>query len=98
MITKDEQQLLEATTFIVSISRGWSGLEIPKSMDGVNDFEDVVSMLGSGSEDPLYGEGKYGAIIGYELRHIDTNELAEVTFSAEYEVPKVVISMRLFLS
>ncbi|WP_168196262.1 thiol-activated cytolysin family protein [Echinicola soli] len=89
-ITEEEQQLLEATTFVISISRGWNGLEIPISMEGVNDFEDFTSMLESGSEDPLYGEGKYGAIVSYELRHIDTNELAEVTFSAAYEVPKFV--------
>ncbi|WP_162633290.1 thiol-activated cytolysin family protein [Echinicola strongylocentroti] len=89
-ITEEQLELLENTKYIVSVSRGWNGLEIPVSIEGTNDFGHLERMLEAEGEDQVYGEGKYGAIISYELRHIDTNELAEVTFMAEYEVPKVV--------
>ncbi|WP_215224151.1 thiol-activated cytolysin family protein [Echinicola shivajiensis] len=90
VLTDKQVKLLEETKFIVSVSRGWNGLEIPLSSEGLNDYEDFKSMLESGAEDPIYGEGKYGAIVSFELRHIGTNELAEATFSVDYEVPTVV--------
>ncbi|WP_460541167.1 hypothetical protein [Echinicola sediminis] len=90
VLSDDQKQVLEKTKFVVSVSRGWNGLVIPLSFDGLNNYKHFKSMLESGAEDPFYGEGKYGAIVSFELRHIGTNELAEVTFSADYEVPTVV--------
>lgn len=89
-LSEEQQQVLENTKFIVSVSRGWNGLEIPLSFDGLNNYKHFKSMLESEAENPVYGEGKYGAIVSFELRHIGTNELAEVTFSADFEVPTVV--------
>jgi len=90
VLSDEQKQVLEKTKFVVSISRGWNGLGIPLSFDGLNDYKHFKFMLESGAEDPFYGEGKYGAIVSFELRHIGTNELAEVIFSAEFEVPKIV--------